>query len=239
MKKFFAIAAMAAMLIACGDNGDDNKKPGPGNEPEEPEFVSAITIDGQFGDWAALDASKVVEATLPEGETKYGDLKKVKIYADDLYIYVYYESNEPDPASVYHIDLCINIDNDEMTGGYANVWSNAGVDYLIEGAVYSEGAFVEYGGEAYPWSGEIGAEGWSWDTAAVIAGACKGMGTAAGYEIQVTRDMLPLDFGASFTMGVGLSKDWGRCGLLPCNVISEEDPAGLAPQFNVTINYAE
>ena len=138
MKKFFAIAAMAAMLIACGDKENDDKKPGNGGEPEEPEFVSAITIDGQFGDWAALDASKVVEATLPEGETKHGDLKKVKIYADDLYINVYFEAAEPEADMPYHIDLCINIDNDEMTGGYANVWSNAGVDYLIEGCVYNE-----------------------------------------------------------------------------------------------------
>lgn len=238
MKKFFAIAAMAAMLIACGDNGEENKKP-VGGEPEEPEFVSAITIDGQFGDWAALDASKVVEATLPEGETLNSDLKKVKIYADDLYINVYFEAAEPEADMPYHIDLCINIDNDEMTGGYANVWSNAGIDYLIEGCVYNENAYQEYAGEAFPWSGEIGAEGWSWDTAAVVAGSSTGKGTFAGYEIQVTRDMLPLDFGASFTMGVGLSKNWGRCGLLPCNVISEEDPNGLAPQFNVTINYAE
>lgn len=235
MKKFFAIAAMAAMLIACGDNKEDNK-PNNGGDPVEPEFVSLITIDGDMSDWATLDASKVVEATCAEGDVKHGELKKVKIYADELYINVYFEAAEPEADVPYHIDLCVNIDNDELTGGYAAVWADAGIDYLIEGCVYNENAYQEYAGEAFPWSGEIGAEGWSWDTEAVIAGSSTGKGTFAGYEIQVMRDLLPLEFGDTFTMGVGLSKNWGRCGLLPNAVISEADPNGLAPQFVVTID---
>jgi hypothetical protein len=106
MKKFFAIAAMAAMLIACGDNKEDNK-PNNGGDPVEPEFVSLITIDGDMSDWATLDATKVVEATCAEGDVKHGELKKVKIYADELYINVYFEAAEPEADVPYHIDLAL------------------------------------------------------------------------------------------------------------------------------------
>ena len=73
MKKIFAIAAMAAMLIACGEEKPENKPNGGGNNNgggnEEPAFVAAITVDGQFADW---DAVEVEELALKDGTERAG-----------------------------------------------------------------------------------------------------------------------------------------------------------------------
>ena len=250
MKKIFAIAAMAAMLIACGEEKPENKPNGGGNNNgggnEEPEYVDAITIDGDMSDWAALDASKVVEATIATGEVKYAGLSKVKVYADELYINVYFEANvvdDPETADVdetqndFQLDICLNPDNSEETGGYANVWSDAGIDFLLEGSIASAGAMLDYDPECYNWAGEVGAEGWSWDGPVVDAalGLAVGKGTWAGYEVKISRDMVPMDFADKCTLGVGLSMSWNRYGLLPNGTITEEDSAGLAPQLVINL----
>ena len=72
--------------------------------------------------------------------SKYGGLKLVKVYADEMYVNVYLEAYEDvEAGKAYHVNLCFNSDNSELTGGYAGVWSDAGVDYLafpqvVEGA---------------------------------------------------------------------------------------------------------
>lgn len=242
MKKIFAIAAMAAMLIACGDEKPENK-PGNGGgttpEPEVPEYVDAITIDGDFADWEALDASKVLVATCAENPY-YGALKTVKVYADELYINIYFEAEylaDGDDANDFHIDVCINCDGDEATGGYAANWTDAGIDYLLEGCVRTAGAYVDYDADCFAWGGEVGAEGWTWNSDLGLAagnGLTVGKGTfEGGYEIKITKDLIPMDFADEYTLGVGLSMSWNRYGLLPNADVTEEDAKGLAAQFVV------
>ena len=58
MKKILTLLAVAAMVaVACDKNNDNN-----GSSDKAP-----ISIDGDFADWAALDASKVVVAKNAEG----------------------------------------------------------------------------------------------------------------------------------------------------------------------------
>ena len=240
MKKFFALAAIAAMFMACdGNEQQGGNKPGPGNE-DEPVFVSKITVDGDFADWDALDASKVAVAECATAP-KYAGLKTVKVYADEMYINVYLEAYEDVEEGVaYHVNLCLNSDNSELTGGYAGVWADAGVDYLAQGWIYDGTVYGSYDPGVYPWNGEVGAEGWSWSTTEGQVdegnGVAKGAGTVLGYEIQLTREMTPCQWADTFTMGVSLTKAWGNFGLLPNADATEEDPAGLAPQFVVTID---
>ncbi len=247
MKKIFAIAAMAAMLIACGDEKPENK-PGNGGgttpEPEVPEYVDAITIDGDFADWDALDASKVLVATCAENPY-YGALKTVKVYADELYINIYFEAEylaEGDDANDFHIDVCLNCDGSEDTGGYAANWTDAGIDFLLEGCVRTAGAFVDYDADAFAWDLDAATaagtpyEGWYWNAdngVAAGAGLTAGKGTFEGYEIKITKDLIPMDFAAEYYVGVGLSMSWNRYGLLPNADITEEDAKGLAPMFVV------
>ena len=131
MKKVFAFMAIAATILAVSCKKND-PKPGPGpdpEDPEDPEYVMPITIDGDFSDWAKLDASKMVVAQSAEGATKEA-LKVVKVYADEFFVFVYFEwdkdqiSYEPDVEHVpFHV--YINGDNDFTTGGYADQWADA------------------------------------------------------------------------------------------------------------------
>ena len=242
MKKIFAIAAMAAMLIACGEKPEENKPNGGenngGGNTEEPVYVDPITIDGDFADWAALDASKVTVVTCAENPY-YAALKTVKVYADDLYINIYFEAEyltEGDDANDFHIDVCLNCDGDETTGGYAANWTDAGIDFLLEGCVRTAGAFVDYDADAFDWAGEVGAEGWSWNADLGVgagAGLTAGKGTFEGYEIKILKDLIPMNFGETYTLGVGLSMSWNRYGLLPNADVTEEDVKGLAAQIVV------
>ena len=68
MKKFFLFAAIAAFtLVAC----DPNKPVNP-DDPDDPteEYVQPIEIDGDFADWAKLDASKIATAKCPADANK-------------------------------------------------------------------------------------------------------------------------------------------------------------------------
>ena len=239
MKKLFAIAAMAAMLFACGDNNEEGKKP-VGGDDEGEVFVSPITIDGDFADWAGLDASKVAVAENAEG-SKYAGLKLVKVYADEMYVNVYLEAYEDvEAGAAYHVNLCFNSDNSELTGGYAGVWTNAGVDYLAQGWIYDGTVYGSYDPGVYPWVGEVGGDGWNWSTTEGQVdegnGVAKGAGTVLGYEIQLTREMTPCQWEDTFTMGVSLTKAWGNFGVMPNATCTEEDVDGLAPQFVITID---
>ncbi|MBO7188100.1 MAG: hypothetical protein J6V31_00755 [Tidjanibacter sp.] len=240
MKKFFALAAMAAMFFACGEK-PVGPNPGPGPGPEPDVFESKITIDGDFSDWDTLDASKVVVAENATAPVKYGALKLVKVYADEMYVNVYFEAYEDvEAGAAYHINLCFNSDNSELTGGYAGVWSDAGVDYLAQGWVYDGTVYGSYDPGVYPWVGEVGAEGWSWSTTEGQVdegnGVAKGAGTVLAYEIQLTREMTPCQWEDTFTMGIGYTKAWGNVGVLPNATATEEDPNGLAPQMVITID---
>lgn len=248
MKKIFAIAAMAAMLIACGDEKPENKPQGGNNNGggDEIEYVDPITIDGEFADWAALNAADVLVAENVEGSL-YPGLKVVKIYSDELYVNIYLESNvdlndETAMAAAYHVNVLLNADNNQETGGYADIWTDAGVDALLQGWIYDGTQYGSYTPGSYAWSGEVGASGWSWNTdeplvAEENSSIATGAGTLAAYELKINKLKVGLPLASPFTMGVGLTKAWGNFGILP-NAAQDatdgaENPNGLAPMFVV------
>ena len=68
MKKVMSLLAiMALVFVACNKNDKPTPKPDPKPDDEqptpEPEYEAPITIDGDFADWAKLDASKVALTT--------------------------------------------------------------------------------------------------------------------------------------------------------------------------------
>lgn len=236
MKKFFAIAAMAAMLIACGEP-EENKPAGGENNGggnTEETYVDPIKVDGDFADWDALDASKVVEA-VGATDAYYAGLTKVRIYADDLFINILLESNVDTNdaeamAVAYYVNVLLNADNNQATGGYAEIWTDAGVDCLMQGWIWDGSTVGSYDPGCYAWNGEAGASGWNWDVdGALVAegsGLASGAGTVAKYEIKIVKDMIPLDLATPFTMGIGFSKAWDTYGLLPNAPVTEEFPGG-------------
>ena len=105
MKKILTFLAMTASIlmvsVSCHKNDDEDEDEG----GEEPEYVAPIKVDGDFSDWAKLPAANVAEAKCDPEATKTA-LKLVKVYADAVYVFVYFEwdkdqiTHEPDVEHV-------------------------------------------------------------------------------------------------------------------------------------------
>ncbi len=253
MKKMFALAAIAAMFIACGEKPEPQPQPQPGPGTGEGDtYVAPITIDGQFADWNALDASKVASATLPTGTVKHDGLNTLKVYADESFIYVYFEFNDEVIAdkSWVPFHLYFNTDNDTTTGGGADEWGEPYCcDWMCEATIFDGGTFCSWDLGLFPWGGAAGESGWSWDATpesepsdadawgALIEsgnGCSSGAGAGNAYEIAITKEMLPVEWADTFTVGADIQQEWTTCGFLPQAEATDENPNGHIELLTVT-----
>lgn len=254
MKKVFSFLAIAAMvLVACNKNPKPNNGPDVPDDPEE-EYEAPITIDGNFADWAKLDANKVAETTC-DPNAKYKVLKKVKAYADEQYIFLYVEY---DPTAYTAEDTWIpfhvymNADNSAETGGYGDEFSEADAEWLLETSI------TAYDCALFKWWAEAGTNGWKWtkhdaglqaeehtaeDGWGAIIPEGQGIGTSAGdvatgkFEISIMRAMIAeqVNFADSFTLGFDIQANWSTVGILPNTASTDDNPNGLAPKLKVTV----
>lgn len=255
MKKFFALAAVAAMFIACGEKPEPTPKPEPKPDVPSNEYVQPIKMDGNFDDWAALDASKVAVATLPTGVVKHDGLLVAKAYCDANYLFVYGEYNTEAVVDLgwvpFHI--YINIDNDQTTGGGGDDFGAPYCcDYLLETAlIQGEGNFV-YDPALFPWAewAPVGEAGWNWtvlpegedgtseNNYGAMIGEGNGIGSAAGtgnaFEIAILKEMIGVEFADTFQVGFDIQQEWSTCGFLPQAEATDENPNGCAGLLTVT-----
>lgn len=239
MKKLLTFAAIAALVLvaSCSKNNDTKKK---GGDTPEPEYVQPIKIDGDFSDWAALDASKVATAKTATDAPKTA-LKLVKVYADEVFVFVYFEWDTDQitaEAGVEHVPfhIYINGDGDTATGGFKDQFSDACVDLLTEGSIYPDGVLGSYDPDCFSWSGEPNGEGWSWDGPILPAGSglTAGAGVNGKYELQIVRELYPLGkLADNFSIGFDIQQSWNSVGILPNADITEDNPAGTAPLLQV------
>ena len=134
MKKVLTFVALAAMVCFVSCQKANTGKKGD-KDSGKTEYVQPITIDGQFDDWAKLDASKVAVAKCTEGATDTA-LKIVKVYADALFVFVYFEWDTEQTEWVPGEDhvpfhMYINGDGDAKTGGYTDQFSDGCSDLLL------------------------------------------------------------------------------------------------------------
>ena len=247
MKKILLFAAAAALvMVACNKNDKPNKPNEGGDEGgnEEQEYVAPITIDGNFADWAKLDASKVASATCPDG-AKYAELKTVKVYADANYVFFYCECT-PNLTGYVTMDVFANADNSAATGGYSDHFGEPDSEWLFEGAIENWDCGL------YKWWGEVGANGWLWtdpsvehsgdDNWGAILGEGSGFAASAGdiasgkFEFSILREAVELvEFADEFTLGFMLSADWAEAGFLPTATVTDDNPNGVAPKLKVKV----
>lgn len=243
MKKVLTFVALAAMVCFVSCQKPNSGKKG-GKDSGNTEYVQPIEIDGQFDDWAKLDASKVAVAKCTEGATDTA-LKIVKVYADALFVFVYFEWDTEQTEWVPGTDhvpfhMYINGDGDAKTGGYTDQFSDGCSDLLLEGSLYDENGLASYDPGAYKWIGEPNAAGWGWEpdgenVLAAGSGLCKGAGVTSGkYEIMLIREMYPVGkLADNFSIGFDIQKAWSSVGILPNAVATEDNPAGTAPSLQV------
>ena len=242
MKKILSFLAMTAAILAvsvtsvsCNKTDDDDD-----DENGSSEYVAPIKIDGDFSDWAKLDASKIAEAKLDPLQDAKTALKIVKVYADPIYVFVYFEwdksqiSHEPDVEHVpFH--CYINTDGDASTGGYGDQFTDACSELLFEGFIYPDGASVgSYTPVVCEWTGDVNGTGWSWADLGEFNNLTEGAGIEGKYEFQIARELMPKKLADNFSIGFDIQQSWESVGILPISHVTEDNPSGYAPSLQVT-----
>lgn len=248
MKKLMTFAAIfaAAMMsfTACdkttadddgGKTSNENLCPDCGKDPCEcvDEYVSPITIDGDFSDWAALDATKVAVATC-NADAKWTAMKTLKVYADDVYINVYFKVDPDEVTEDSPVDVYLDADGSE-TGASNNFANESAIDYLLEGAYYEGGATVSCDLGLFSYDGTV--EEFSWAFTSILEGGIStGAGTVGEYEFSIMREMLlGVELADTFGIGVTVSQNWEPVGLLPNTAVTDENTKGSANLLRVTV----
>ena len=167
-------------------------------------------------------------------------LKIVKVYADPIYVFVYFEwdksqiSHEPDVEHVpFH--CYINTDGDASTGGYGDQFTDACSELLFEGFIYPDGASVgSYTPVVCEWTGDVNGTGWSWADLGEFNNLTEGAGIEGKYEFQIARELMPKKLADNFSIGFDIQQDWESVGILPISHVTEDNPSGYAPSLQVT-----
>lgn len=223
-----SILEMPAVTLESSDNSGE-------------DYVSPITIDGDFSDWDALDPFKVFTTDCaPDAGTA---LKKVKVYADDIYLNVYFELDEnkvsipSDMPFLLGFDIYIN--QDASKGLYDQYFKGqTGTDFLFE-ALFEDGNLYEvlglfrYGGS----EDEI----WRWDWTPVPDSEsvpCYVRGSGCRYEVSImTYELSELDLADTFELGflvTDVTNGWQTIGVLPN--LTNDGINGIAPMLPVSLN---
>ena len=243
MKKILAFLAMTASILVVSCKKDNNGPDGP-DGPDDQEYVQPITIDGDFSDWAKLDANKVATAKT-DPDARHTALKLVKVYADEVFVFVYLEWDKDQISfekDVEHVPfhMYINGDGNTATGGYGDQFSDACSDLLLEGMLFDGSNWAGYDPGAYKWIGETNGTGWGWEpdgdnVLAAGSGLCSGAGIEGKYEIALVRELYPLGkIADTFSIGFDIQQNWDSVGVLPNAALTDDNPSGIAPSLQVT-----
>ena len=253
MKKFFALAAIFAATMmsfsSCektpvqgGEQGGDTPAdvcPDCQKNPCEcePEYVSPITIDGDFSDWAGLDASKVSVATC-NADAKWTALKTVKVYADAVYVNVYFEFDADELADLSSVPFHVYINEDaSAAAGNDQFLGQGGQDWLLEGFVFSEGAFCSYDPYLFSYDGAEDTVEWAYtEILPENSGIGSGAGAGNAYEFSLMREMLMgVNLADTFTVGFDIQQSWNSVGVLPNTAISDDNANGSVEMLVVNV----
>lgn len=252
MKKLYILmAALAVFAVSCtkdsgssknqNQNKEENQDPENKTDPEieEPSYKAPITIDGDFSDWAKLDASKMCIATCAEGAGQTG-LKVMKVYVDEVYMFVYFEYDDskiPDKSDVQG-HIYFDADNNEETGGCSNQWLPGSIEYMGEGHFFRSDAVASFDPSLSYWTGELHAAGWEEFEEVLPSGGGLFVGTGkdGAYEMSMMLDMFPqtpVELGEEFGFGMDIQQAWSSVGILPNATIDDNNPTGKAKLLTV------
>lgn len=230
MKANWKIALMCLAtlaMVACKDKNE----PGGGGGEDDPTYVSPINVkDKSVADWDALDPTKVAVATVTD-EPYFPALKQLKVYSDGVYINYMLEF---DPVQyVNHagiqdgMHIYIDVDHSDETGGFFDLFADAAVDLMFEGALFEQGTPIPYSPSMYRWVGQEGGlpternteSAGSWDDAWELLNTVKGESQMVGDNIIEGRLVVGLisdKFAAEgFGIGFDIQQNWEGVGLLP------------------------
>ncbi|MBO6012286.1 MAG: hypothetical protein J6P82_02055 [Bacteroidales bacterium] len=254
MKKFVLFLAATAFMFAACTPKDPDTPDGP-DGPDDPEEQVAITIDGNFDDWAALDASKVAVAK-NDPNSPWDAVKQMRVYANPDFVFYYFEIdnaqvkellesavgtyiNSEGKESPNTLNMRINLNTDgEFTSGYENYHLQC-YDFIIEGTLAQDG---------------------KWDTFADATlhqrinkkwvtimnggqGLTMGAGNGNKFEIMLTRELFnnaaagssePKPMGDIFQTGLRFyGAEWSELSNLPNAAITDDNAQGWGNMLEI------
>ena len=209
-----------------------------------PPQEAAITIDGDFSDWAAMDETKV-KVSRNDPDSPWEGVLELRVYAnaENVFYYIKFDSESLEEAFTLepndmHLRLCLNTD-DEFESGYSNYFLEA-YDFIIEGTFADGGAFVDFDGEFHQ-----RISGWV-SLLAPENGLVSGKGAGCEYEIALNIAKFneaantstdPKPMGDSFQTGVRFYYNgWQEFSNIPNSSIEEEAGNGWGYLMRVTID---
>lgn len=216
--------------------------------PEPP--TEAITIDGDFSDWSALEAGTFTKS-ISDPDAPWDAVKEARCYAtaDYVFYYIKYDAETlgellSNPAETLPMRLNLNTDG-EFTSGYASYFLEA-YDFMVEGHIADAGAFCSFDGGFYQ---RING---SWTKPALLeegSGMCCGAGGGCEYEIRLDRAMfneaantssVPMPMGDEFQTSLRFYTNgggsWEELSNIPNSSIDEEQGNGYGYLMRVHTN---
>jgi hypothetical protein len=235
MKKILTLLAVAAMVaVACGKDNDNN-----GSSDK-----AQIAIDGDFADWAALDASKVVVAKNAEG-SPWEAVKEIRVYADKKFVYYYIKFDGETLRDILAeskglpMRICLNTDG-EFESGY-DLYFKEHYDFIIEGELVDDNKeWTSFDGTFYQRLPKDDGTGTKWKSLLESGnGIASGAGKDNEYEIALSREV----FNANATNSVEpkLIGDTFQTGLRFYYIVDDEDETWteLSNMPNLSIDESE
>lgn len=208
---------------------------------------SGISVnDNSVADWNALPSQYVSEATCPDSALWTG-VSKIMVYADDEYINyaVFYDSVKMSNHSwTDAMQIFINADNSDQTGGYYELFADAAVDLMLEGNLFDEaGGPIPYSPAVYQWAGPEGGEPgsrvgeWSevWNLLVFsISGESQIIGNSI-IEGRLKKAYIPWsNWSDKFRIGINVQQNWEAIGYLPQGNSPDGIRIGRTSQLEVT-----
>lgn len=181
--------------------------------PEIPDFTEntqpeGLVMDGDASDWAELNPDYLVNLELPSDAEKTG-IKSAKAYYDDKLYLLVELSDDALADSKARLHVYFDVDNSGLLK--QNGWANSTIDYVTEGKVHENGAFVAYGSTLYATLQE------SWAcTDTGFSPAYESAGAGNLYELSMDFEGAPAALPEAFNFGVDVVySDWSCHGFLP------------------------
>lgn len=162
MKTNWKIALVCMTMLASIGCGNKNGGEGGSGAVEPPSgYINPINVrDNSIADWDALDQSKVAKATVPD-DPRLPAIKELRVYSDRIYLnYMLVVDPAEYPNHNGHQDgmhIFFDVDYNDATGGFYDLFSDAAVDVMTEGPLYDEaGTPIPYHPNVEKWVGPTG-----------------------------------------------------------------------------------
>lgn len=236
------MAVLTVAALTCSCKKDPQPKPGPDDNPDEGGEVAEniITIDGEFDDWKAL--ANVAVAEVPDDETGYPCLIKMKAVADKTNVYLYFEYVPADEQTKAPITIEFDSDYDESTGFSDFHWASVGWDYALESSAGFLGtnAYMKindfsliipkagFDGQARAWDA---GQNWTSGSAKGVKNRGKVTNGVYCFEINVPRTLLKAEKKGTLSVGTYVEdQNWSETGILPI-----DDGMGMSEFLDVVL----